>query len=284
MRPASRTAAWNESAWRIPTAKNSSPSWLRRCAPLAREPVGDERLDDEAAAERVECEERREPHDDRARTLEPALVRDGELEAGVHGRREAGRHDERECGGDRVGEQPALRAGVEQRRPARDECAERPGEGCDRARGSEEARRRAIARGVGEHRLLERGERARVEDVGRQRARQCGEQEQRQRAGERERCPRQRHQHEQRDVRAPAPDAVAVPREHERDQGGAREHRGEDEPDRRPGQAAALERDADQDAAESVDGRAEALDGQDPPRVSGQAGATSWRHQAYRAS
>ena len=65
IRPASRTATWNESAWRMPIAKKTIASVVRRGAVLADEQVRDERLRDEAAAEAVEREERGEPQDDR---------------------------------------------------------------------------------------------------------------------------------------------------------------------------------------------------------------------------
>ena len=67
---ASRTAAWNETACRIPSAKKTTAERLGRGPELRHEEVRDEGLDDEAARERIEREEPGEATDDRARATE----------------------------------------------------------------------------------------------------------------------------------------------------------------------------------------------------------------------
>jgi hypothetical protein len=56
IRAASCTAAWNESACRMPTAKKTTPSICGESAVPARERVRDERLHDKSSSEAVERE------------------------------------------------------------------------------------------------------------------------------------------------------------------------------------------------------------------------------------
>jgi hypothetical protein len=77
-------------------------------------------------------------------------------------------------GGERVGEQPLGRSTDE-----RDQGAERAGQGGDRVVGTEEARWVVLSGRVREHRLLERGERPRLDDLGRDGAGEPGEDQRR---------------------------------------------------------------------------------------------------------
>ena len=99
---------------------------------------------------------------------------------------------------------------------------------------------------VGEHRLLERGERPRLDDVGGDGAGEAGEDQRRQPAGEREHGAGQRHHDQEEPVAAAAPDAVAVTGDQHRDDRDAGKQRSEHDPDRCVGEAAVGERQPDQ--------------------------------------
>jgi hypothetical protein len=99
-----------------------------------------------------------------------------------------------------------------------------------------------LAGGVGEHRLLERGERPRLDDVGGDGAGQTGEDERRQPGGQGEGGARERHDDEQQPVAAAAPEPVAVTGDQHGDERDACEQRGENETDCRVGEAAVGER------------------------------------------
>ena len=143
-----------------------------------------------------------------------------------------------------------------------------------------------LSGGVRQHRLLERRERARLDDVGRDGAGEPGEDQRRQPAGEREHGARERHPDEQQPVAAAPADAVAVAGDQHRDERDPGQQGGEDDTDRRVGQAAIGKGDADQHRAEAVGERPRALRGDDPVSVRAQprSASTSCLHHAYRAS
>ena len=187
-----------------------------------------------------------------------------ELLAALDRRCQRRSRDEAGCRGKRVDEQPARR-----RAGQREQRANRAGERGNGVVGAEQPRR--LAAGVGEHRLLERGERARLDDVGRDRAGQGGEDQRRQPPRQREDAARNGHRDKQEPVAAPATDPVAVAGDQHRDERGAGEQRGEDGADGGVGKAAAGERDADQHRAEPIGERPGGLGGEDPARVGAQA-------------
>src|ERR687887_254740 len=94
-------------------------------------------------------------------------------------------------------------------------AAERAGKRGDGVVGAEQAR--DVAAGVGEHRLLERGERSRLDHVGRDGAGQGGDEQRWQRARQREDGSGGAHNDEQDSVAAAPPDPVAVARKQHRD-------------------------------------------------------------------
>jgi hypothetical protein len=123
---------------------------------------------------------------------------------------------------------------------------------------------------VRKHGLLKRGERSRLDDVGRDGAAERGDQQRRERAGEREHAACGGHENEQEPVAAASPDTVAVASDQYRDGSCAAEQGGEDGADRGVGEAAAGEGNPDQDRAEPVGERARRLGGDDLPRVGAQ--------------
>ena len=178
-------------------------------------------------------------------------------------------HDEPGTGGERIAEQPFGR------RP--DDRKQRAGgarERRDRVVGAEEGRRIASLGGVREHRLLERGEGAGLDDVGGDRPGQRGGDQRGQPAGQREDRACDSHRDEQDPVAAAAADPVAVPREQDRDQGVAGENRGEDGADGGIRVPAVGERDADEHRAEPVRDRSHALGRDDPARVAAQSASS----------
>ncbi len=123
---------------------------------------------------------------------------------------------------------------------------------------------------MGEHRLFERGERPRLDDIGRDGAGQRGEDQRRQPAGQREHRSGAGHHNEEQAVAAAPPDSVAVAREQQRDECDPREERGEDGADFGAGDATPGEADADQHGAEAVGEGTRCLRGDDPARVRAQ--------------
>ena len=136
--------------------------------------------------------------------------------------------------------------------------------------------------GVREHRLLERGERPRLDDLRRERARERDEDEQPDGAGESEDRAGEAHHDEEPDVPAAPSDPVAGTGDRERDDRGAADERAEHEPDLHAREAEVGECDADQDAAQPVGERAQSLDEQDSARVAAELHSrpASFRHHA----
>ena len=120
---------------------------------------------------------------------------------------------------------------------------------------------------VSKHRLLERRERARLDHVRRHRPGKASNDERGQPAGERERGPRYRHEHEEEPVEATPTDAVAVASHEDGDNGDSAEERRQDRSDRGVREPAVCECYADQDRAESICDRSCSLRGDDATRV-----------------
>ena len=118
-----------------------------------------------------------------------------------------------------------------------------------------------------EHRLLERCERPRLDDVGGDGAGQSRGDQRRQPAREREHGAGDGHRDEEKAVRAAAAEAVAVTGEQDGDERSARQQSCEHDADLGGGQTAARERDTDQDGAEPVGCGARSLAGDDPACV-----------------
>jgi hypothetical protein len=163
IRSARRTAAWK----RLEDADREEDDGERvsRRPILPHKQVSNERLRNEAAAEAVEREQRGQAHHDPSGAVKRGQRLRFELLTPLDRGRKPGGREQSRCCGERVGEQPPRRRA--------DECdqrAERAGEGRDRVVRAEEAG--GLAAGMGQHRLLERGERPRFDDIGRDGARQ----------------------------------------------------------------------------------------------------------------
>ncbi len=272
-----RTAAWNENAWRIPIAAEEDGERLGRGVVLPREEVRDERLRDESSAQAVEREQAAEPGDDPARAVERRARLGRQVVSDLDAVREPANRDEPRAGGERVAEEPLRR-----RPDEREQGAARAGERGDRVVRAEERRRVAALGGVGQHRLLERRERAGLDDVrGNGAGQRCGD-ERGQPPGQREDGAGDRHRYEQDPVAAAAADAVAVPREQNGDERIPGENGREDRSDRGIRIAAIRERDPDQHRAEPVRDGPHALGRDDPSSVAAHAppACTSALHQA----
>ena len=251
----------------MPTAKKTTPSVAGEVPQRLGEPVGEERLGHEAAAERVEREQTTETGDDSARPLEGPTRLGGFCRPRLDRRAETSSDDDR-CGGrDGVCEEHALRLDVDQAGGEGGERAERAGEGGDRVVGAEQARRVAITDRIGEHGLLERGERPGLHDLSGDRAGERGQHEQPDGVGEGEDGSRQSHDHQQAEVPAAASDPIAQAGEQDRHERRAGDERAQDEPDLHAREAEIGERDADENAAETVDEGAERLNEKNPARV-----------------
>ncbi len=243
-----------------PDREEDDPERLGRSAVPAGEQVRDERLRDEAAAEAVQGEERRQSPDVAPRAIQRRPSCSAGFGVMVDAGREVGAREQAGARGQRIGEEPAGR-----RARDRNQGAGGPGEGRDRVVRPEEAGR--VGAGVRKHRLLEGRERAGLDDLGRERAGQPDEHERGQPVGEGEDRSGDRHRGEQQPVAAPPADAVAVPPEQDRDERRPGQHRDQNDAGLCAREAATGQRRPDHHGAQAVDDRACRLDGDDPPRV-----------------
>ena len=136
-----------------------------------------------------------------------------ELVAPLDRRGEVSRGEQTGARCERVDEQP-LRRGADER----EQRPQRAGERRDRVVGAEETASGRGRRCVRQHRLLERGERTGLDDVGRDGAAEPGEDQRRQPAGEREYGAGERHHEEQQPVAAAAADAGRRSADQQRDE------------------------------------------------------------------
>jgi hypothetical protein len=118
--------------------------------------------------------------------------------------------------------------------------------------------------------LLEGGEWSRLDDVGRDGSGQAGDDQRRQRTGQREDGARERHDDKQQAVAAAPPKAVAVASDQHGDERGSGEERSENNADCGVGEAAVGQSETDQHRAEPVGKRSCALGGDEPARVGAQ--------------
>jgi hypothetical protein len=257
-RPGRRTLAGSQSRRRGPRACSVR---RRTCG----EEVGDEGLGDEAAAEAVEREQSAQPSDDASRAVERGAWLGCELVASLDRRGQVVDGDEPGSRGDRVKQQP-LWGGADKG----DQGACRACESGDRVVGAEEACRVPSLGGVWEHRLLERRERSRFDDVRRERPGQRGGDQRRQPAGDSEDGAGARHQDEQDSVGAASPEAVAVTREQHRSERVAGEERREEGAHGRVRVPPPRQRDPDQHRPEPVREGARCLRGHDAAGIRAQ--------------
>ena len=270
IRAPSQPATIEDPAWSSPTPKKTSPmssgpapNWRPNQNTMklwTMKPPANASTEKSAASLRTMLRDRCRP---RAARRE-ALYLDGVAQA----RGEEGAGD----GADGDDEQPALvgrerrQYGAQGRRTARREGAHRTGEVGDCVVAPVHAAA-LLRRCRGEHRLLDGRDRARLVRIGRDRAGQAGEHEQRDSPGEGEDRPGDRGQRQEDEVRAPPPQHLAPSTYRERRDRHPEQDRREHDAHLGRVQATRRQGRADEDAAEAVDERPNRLDREDEPDV-----------------
>ena len=240
-------------------------------APPQVEPVGDDRLEDEPARQRVEPEQRRQPRHGAPRAVQPDEPPRALDAGGLHAIGQAAEQHEVAQPDRRVEEeQRPVRGGAGQAEPGEQpdgagaERARRPGQGAQGVVDREQPRPAIGGSGLREDRLLHGDERADLRAAGADRAGQGAEDEQAQAVGEREQQAAGDHQHRHRGHGPAASEAVGEHRPGDVHQRRPGHRRGQDEPHLEGAQAELLEVEAEDDGQVAVAERAQRPGGEEP--------------------
>jgi hypothetical protein len=148
--------------------------------------------------------------------------------------------------------------------------AGRAGQGDDHVVAAEQPGAPGRVDGVGQHCLLQRGERAGLHHLGGHGAGQRGQEQRRRPGGDGEHRAGSAHRDQQQPVAAAPPDPVAIAGQQQRGQRGAGQQRAEHQADLGARTARPRQRDADEHAAQPVGERPQRLDPEQPPGVAAQ--------------